>query len=166
MWDYKATAEDEISFKEGDIIIISEKTSDDWWKGSNLTNNESKKGLLPSAYVEDLETARQVLSNDNATAGGSRNLPPAYSGEDKTHSRSSSTSNVNNGARNWKAPVARFSSNGDSGVNNVREGAPVPQTEEQKAKADRLKKLGGTVGTHAAGGFGAGIGFGLARSIF
>lgn len=156
LWDYTASASDEISFKEGDVISILERTSAGWWKGQKITaTGGNATGLLPSAYVEDLEVARQVVSGNNDTSRG-RSLPPAYSGEDRVNNPETKT---------WKAPVARFSSNGDVG-GNVREGAPTPNTEEQKAKHDRLKKLGGHVGTSAAGGFGAGIGFAIARSIF
>jgi len=54
LFDYTASETNEISFKEGDIITLVEKYSDnDWWKGRLLNN---KEGLFPSTYVEELKT--------------------------------------------------------------------------------------------------------------
>lgn len=48
MYDYQASADDEISFKEGDIIIVLEQHPDGWWFGEL----NGKKGLFPGNYTE------------------------------------------------------------------------------------------------------------------
>ncbi|KAM0751558.1 SH3-domain-containing protein [Meredithblackwellia eburnea MCA 4105] len=45
-YDYNGEAED-LSFKEGDKILVLEKVSDDWWKGEL----RGQTGLFPSAYA-------------------------------------------------------------------------------------------------------------------
>eukprot|EP00835_Amoeboradix_gromovi_P006277 NODE_711_length_4934_cov_0.531954.p1 type:complete len:563 gc:universal NODE_711_length_4934_cov_0.531954:3963-2275(-) len=46
LYDYVAQEGNEISFKEGDAIYITDKVDDGWWQGTF----ESNTGLFPSAY--------------------------------------------------------------------------------------------------------------------
>lgn len=49
-YDYEAGEENELTFKEGDLIINIEFVDDDWWLGE--LENTREKGLFPSNYVE------------------------------------------------------------------------------------------------------------------
>jgi len=49
LYDYDAAEENEISFKEGDLIVEIEAASDDWWQGKDGAGNV---GLFPANYVE------------------------------------------------------------------------------------------------------------------
>jgi len=49
VYSYDATEDNEISFLEGDTIMLLEKDDSGWWKGRNLKGQE---GLFPSNFVE------------------------------------------------------------------------------------------------------------------
>lgn len=49
LYDFVASAPDEITLKEGETITEIEKESDDWWMG---TNTDGKRGIFPSNYVK------------------------------------------------------------------------------------------------------------------
>uniref|UniRef100_T1K9U1 SH3 domain-containing protein n=1 Tax=Tetranychus urticae TaxID=32264 RepID=T1K9U1_TETUR len=51
LYDYTATSEEEISFKEGDIFIVIEKSEDGWWLGEK----DGVKGHFPSMLVIDAD---------------------------------------------------------------------------------------------------------------
>ncbi len=56
-YDFHATADDEISFKENEIITVINRNGD-WWTG---IRGDGKEGLFPSTYVEP------ITLNNNAT---------------------------------------------------------------------------------------------------
>jgi len=47
-YDYDSRADDELSFKKGDLLYIISKDGD-WWFGEALTTG--KEGYIPSNYV-------------------------------------------------------------------------------------------------------------------
>ncbi|XP_078537747.1 nostrin isoform X2 [Lissotriton helveticus] len=49
MYTYQAEREDELSFMQGDSVVVERKNENGWWYG---TSNE-KKGYFPSTYVEE-----------------------------------------------------------------------------------------------------------------
>ncbi|THH29133.1 hypothetical protein EUX98_g5055 [Antrodiella citrinella] len=53
-YDPQPDAEDEIAIKEDQILLLIERTDDDWWKVKVKTEGEEEGpvGLIPSAYVE------------------------------------------------------------------------------------------------------------------
>lgn len=57
LWDYNASASDELSFKRGELILIEDRLNNlDWWVGVKKTSNDIEdfsgdRGLLVSAYV-------------------------------------------------------------------------------------------------------------------
>jgi SH3 domain len=53
LWDYDATDNDELSFKENDTISILEQQDDDWWVGIN--NRTRQIGMVPANYVEECD---------------------------------------------------------------------------------------------------------------
>jgi len=49
-YDYTATEKDELSIKIGDVITVTIRHDDGWWKGE-LNGNI---GLFPASYVHDI----------------------------------------------------------------------------------------------------------------
>jgi len=52
MFDYNATCETELSFKEGDILSITEQDESGWW----YAEMNGKVGFIPQNYVEVIES--------------------------------------------------------------------------------------------------------------
>ena len=50
MYDYDAGDEDEVSIKEGDIVINGEVIAEGWMVGTNTRTGQH--GMLPSNYVD------------------------------------------------------------------------------------------------------------------
>ncbi|KAG9125260.1 hypothetical protein FRC07_008349 [Ceratobasidium sp. 392] len=50
LYDYASDAADDLNVRQGDKLIIVERTSDDWWTGEM----NGKRGLLPASYVRIL----------------------------------------------------------------------------------------------------------------
>ncbi|XP_017028481.1 protein nervous wreck isoform X9 [Drosophila kikkawai] len=82
LYDYDATAEDELTFEEGDKIKIVTKTAhgvdDGWWEGEL----DGKFGNFPSLVVEECDEMGEPLSEGGdesppPTAAPSFALPPA-----------------------------------------------------------------------------------------
>jgi len=71
LYDYDATAEDELTFEEGDKIKIITKTAhgvdDGWWEGEL----DGKFGNFPSLVVEECDEMGELLSD-----GGDESPPP------------------------------------------------------------------------------------------
>ena len=55
LYDCEADNEDELTFEEGDIIIIlAEETEDDNWMEGVLETEPDKRGLFPASFVHML----------------------------------------------------------------------------------------------------------------
>ena len=57
LYDYEAQDPEELTIKEGGIILITNDTDQDWWEGVLRSLDafaESKKGLVPLTYVEEV----------------------------------------------------------------------------------------------------------------
>lgn len=48
LYDFTGSAADELSFKKGDKIEITERVSDDWLRGKH----SGREGMLPRAFVQ------------------------------------------------------------------------------------------------------------------
>ncbi|CTQ86680.1 SH3 domain-containing protein [Caenorhabditis elegans] len=51
VYDYEASQPDELGFKTGDVIIVTDKSEAEWWSG-HREQDPSKSGLFPSNYVQ------------------------------------------------------------------------------------------------------------------
>lgn len=52
IYTYAAQDEDEVSFKEGDLIMMCEPIDEGWMYGT--VKNSGVRGMLPSNYVEKM----------------------------------------------------------------------------------------------------------------
>lgn len=61
IYDYTAQGEGELDIKEGDLLYILDKnTEDDWWKAKKKAEQEDEdepEGLVPNNYVEEVSIA-------------------------------------------------------------------------------------------------------------
>ena len=58
VYSYLPQAEGELSIKEGDVLLVLEKSSeDDWWtakKKAASDEEEEPEGLIPNNYIEEV----------------------------------------------------------------------------------------------------------------
>ena len=55
LYDCEADNDDELTFEEGDVIIIlNEETEDENWMEGHLLNDSNKRGLFPVSFVHML----------------------------------------------------------------------------------------------------------------
>jgi fyn-related kinase len=56
LYDYERRAEDDLSFRKGDILeVLDSKTYGAWWLAKHITT-DSKEGFIPSQYVAKFES--------------------------------------------------------------------------------------------------------------
>jgi len=60
VYDYQPQGEGELEIREGDLLYIIEKnTEDDWWKARKKAEQDDEdepEGLVPNNYVEEVST--------------------------------------------------------------------------------------------------------------
>lgn len=55
LYDCEADREDELSFKEGEVIlIINERTEDEDWMEGIVEGDIKRRGLFPASFVQPL----------------------------------------------------------------------------------------------------------------
>lgn len=64
MYSYEKTKQDELSFEEGEIILIVSRVEGGWWEGQKLSTGEI--GWFPSNYVQDAPDVAPVPSPRNS----------------------------------------------------------------------------------------------------
>ena len=65
LYDCEADNEDELSFEEGDVIVIlAEETEDENWMEGLLESDPDRRGLFPSSFVHILTDWPSPLSRD------------------------------------------------------------------------------------------------------
>ncbi|RSH95160.1 hypothetical protein EHS25_000246 [Saitozyma podzolica] len=58
LYDFNATAEGDLGFKSGQVVVVVDKVGKgDWWRGRGM---DGKEGIFPSNYVEVLELPKQL----------------------------------------------------------------------------------------------------------
>ncbi|KAK7884766.1 hypothetical protein WMY93_027889 [Mugilogobius chulae] len=67
MFDYVARSPAELSFKQGELLILHSKASCDWWRGEA----GGVKGLIPHKYISLLDGAERGKREDVGGGGGS-----------------------------------------------------------------------------------------------
>ncbi len=56
LYNFKGQNNDELNFKKGDEIILTQKEDGGWWEG---TTQDGKTGWFPANYVKELKSATQ-----------------------------------------------------------------------------------------------------------
>ena len=63
VYDYSPQAESELSIKEGDVLLVLEKSNeDDWWSAKKKAvsdEEEEPEGLIPNNYIEEVRIWRK-----------------------------------------------------------------------------------------------------------
>ena len=50
LYDYTAQGDEELTFREGDVLVVLEKEDDNWWLGTM----RGRQGMFPCSYVEEV----------------------------------------------------------------------------------------------------------------
>ena len=65
IYNYQAQDDGELELKEGDLLYILDKSSDDaWWKARKRVGAEDEdepEGLIPNNYVEEVRTQASFI---------------------------------------------------------------------------------------------------------
>lgn len=72
-YDYTATSEDELSIKEDALYFLLDNSDPDWYKvRAKSDDDDEPSGLVPAAYLEDVEPilVAKALYDYAATADG------------------------------------------------------------------------------------------------
>lgn len=69
MYDYEATAEEELTFEEGTVLRVLRKdvhsVDDGWWEGEMITDEgKSVIGLFPSLVIQECGPDGEPLSGE------------------------------------------------------------------------------------------------------
>ncbi|KAM8831132.1 SLIT-ROBO Rho GTPase-activating protein 3 isoform 1-T1 [Synchiropus picturatus] len=70
MFDYVARSPAELSFKQGELLILHSKASCDWWRGEV----GGVKGLIPHKYISVLDGSERVKRDEGGGGGSTGNL--------------------------------------------------------------------------------------------
>ena len=69
LYDFMAQGDDEVTLAVGDeVIVLDDTNSEEWWLVRRLKNN--KEGVVPSSYVEAVESVSAVPSSQTGINAG------------------------------------------------------------------------------------------------
>lgn len=54
LYDYAARAEDDLTFRKGDELLVTNQSDGDWWQAQLISTG--KKGFIPSNYVAKVQS--------------------------------------------------------------------------------------------------------------
>ncbi|KAI9357420.1 SH3 domain-containing protein [Pilaira anomala] len=160
----------DLSFKQGNIIEVTEYVNDDWWKGTV----NGKSGIFPQNHVKKVIAKPKLQQRPW--------VPPTSAKPSFSTSNSTSNAVVNNQPYSYPPPPTAMyqpppqpsSSNYQQQQQPVQaygQPAPVVVANHEEEGGDKkvhnmAKKFGGHVATAATWGFGATLGSQAASAIF
>lgn len=66
LYDFTGDASDELSVKEGDVLLVIDQSNEDWWKCRNQSGQE---GVVPASYIDlDTDGTPEHTQEDSAEA--------------------------------------------------------------------------------------------------
>ncbi|KAG0734172.1 hypothetical protein G6F23_012639 [Rhizopus arrhizus] len=157
----------DLSFKQGDVIEVTEYVNDDWWKGAV----NGKAGIFPQNHVKKIPPPIKAkrpqppskpitTMHDNNTPTFTPNQPYAYPPPPTTLYQPPPPSQPYNVQSYAPPPIQAY-------TQQPQQPVAVQQEEEKENKVSNLtKKFGGQVATAATWGFGATLGSQAASAIF
>jgi len=81
LYKFKASNNDELSLKKGEIITVTQKEDGGWWEGTS--RETGKTGWFPSNYVSEIKESTPTTSSDtnSPSAGTVTSLDPTTAAE-------------------------------------------------------------------------------------
>lgn len=70
-YDYEKEEDNELGFKEGDLIVEIDFVDTEWWSGKHSKTGEV--GLFPATYVKRQDEAETGAEKSGAESGGAAN---------------------------------------------------------------------------------------------
>ncbi|XP_051517728.1 SLIT-ROBO Rho GTPase-activating protein 3-like isoform X3 [Myxocyprinus asiaticus] len=114
MFDYVARSAVELSFKQGDHLLLHSKVSADWWRGEV----GGVKGLIPHKYISVIEgVERKGRGKEDSRGGSTGNLAEEQQSEHSTRMRVNSDS--------ASLPGRQRTSSGGSSIGGGGSGSPI-----------------------------------------
>ncbi|KAI9361598.1 SH3 domain-containing protein [Zopfochytrium polystomum] len=58
LYDYDAQTDEDLTFKEGAVLLVIDDSDQDWWTCKERVNDafsDGKEGLAPAAYIQEVE---------------------------------------------------------------------------------------------------------------
>ncbi|KAI7863313.1 hypothetical protein BDF14DRAFT_1845017 [Spinellus fusiger] len=171
----------DLSFRQGQIIQVTEYVNNDWWKG----NLEGKSGIFPQNHVKKIATptppkakrptipSPQPSNSAKTSMAAPTSLPYSYPPPPTAiyHAPPPITSATQATAAYYSTPpVTSVYATPPNHVYQSPSAAPAappaPEEDGQNKVANMAKKFGGNVATAATWGFGATLGAEAAHAIF
>ncbi|KAH8549153.1 hypothetical protein BGW37DRAFT_503770 [Umbelopsis sp. PMI_123] len=169
LYDYQGQDHEDLSFRKGDIIEVTEFVNDDWWRGKL----HGKTGLFPQNHVVKIENpAGKAKANDQFPPPPSSSSYGAHPPPASPYSVPATTSMPYNypppPAMYQPPPAGNYDTPPPPG--QVVYAAPPPVQAEAPAEEGKgkkfAKKFGSQVASGAAWGVGMSAGSELVHSIF
>ncbi|GAB5593592.1 protein that induces appearance of [PIN+] prion when overproduced [Umbelopsis nana] len=168
LYDYQGQDHEDLSFRKGDIIEITEFVNDDWWRGKL----QGRTGLFPQNHVVKIENPANKAKRDShippPPSGSTYGVPPPPASPYSNPSTTSLPYNYPPPPAMYQAPPAGNYAPPPPG--QAAYGAPPPVQAEAPAEDGKgkkfAKKFGSQVATGAAWGIGMSAGSELVHSIF
>ncbi|GAA97285.1 uncharacterized protein L969DRAFT_84280 [Mixia osmundae IAM 14324] len=84
-FDYTASADDEVTLKAGDHLLVSREINAEWWTGQNARTK--RDGMFPSNYTKPLSPVSDDYDSEVSAPSRTTSM---HKGSDEGHDRSSS----------------------------------------------------------------------------
>lgn len=165
-FNYDAIEAGDLSLKSGDLVVVLEHLSEDWWRGHKLSDSPAQAGVFPANYIQVLsesdfkanfeKDAQLYQRAPSAVAASSYQVydtPPSYAPQPLYQPQQ--TQPTYGGHAQYPPPST-----------NYYQAPPQEEGSLHSSSNAHLKKIGGKFGNAAIFGAGATIGSNLVNLIF